>query len=76
MLALRVVRCLCLVVGFTLAAHGAGLAQTAEQKPAPSLPYDPTVGQQGKDVVWVPTSEKLVETMLDMAQVKAERHRD
>ena len=72
MLALRVARCLCLVVGFTLAAHGAGLAQTAGQQPAPSLPYDPTVGQQGKDVVWVPTSEKLVETMLDIAQVKAD----
>ena len=70
--ALRVARCLCLVLGFTLAAHATGFAQTPGQQPPPSVPYDPTVGQQGKDVVWVPTSEKLVETMLDLAQVKAD----
>ena len=38
----------------------------------PSVPYDPTVGQQGKDVVWVPTGEKLVEKMLDLAQLNAD----
>jgi SAM-dependent methyltransferase len=31
--------------------------------------YKPTVGQQGKDVIWVPTSDALVEAMLDMAEV-------
>jgi precorrin-6B methylase 2 len=31
--------------------------------------FQPQVGQEGKDVVWVPTSEALVEKMLDMAQV-------
>lgn len=31
--------------------------------------YQPTVGQQGKDVVWVPTPQDLVEKMLDMAKV-------
>ncbi|ARP79809.1 SAM-dependent methyltransferase [Bordetella genomosp. 8] len=31
--------------------------------------YKPTVGQEGKDVVWVPTPQVLVEKMLDMAQV-------
>jgi len=31
----------------------------------------PEVGQPGKDVVWVPTAEALVEKMLDLAQVKA-----
>jgi SAM-dependent methyltransferase len=30
-------------------------------------PYQPTVGQAGKDVVWVPTSDALVEKMLDLA---------
>ena len=31
--------------------------------------FEPTVGQPGKDVVWVPTPEELVERMLDMAGV-------
>ncbi|NJO68095.1 MAG: class I SAM-dependent methyltransferase [Bacteroidetes bacterium] len=33
-------------------------------------PYEPSSGQAGKDVVWVPTSQVLVDKMLDMAQVK------
>ena len=36
---------------------------------AGAKPFEPTVGQAGKDVVWVPTSPELVEKMLDMAQV-------
>ncbi len=40
------------------------LAQTAAPEP-----YKPTVGQPGKDVVWVPTSEAMVEKMLDHAKV-------
>jgi precorrin-6B methylase 2 len=39
-------------------------AQTATQKP-----FEPQVGQAGKDVVWVPTSQALVDKMLDMAKV-------
>ena len=31
--------------------------------------YQPQVGQPGKDVVWVPTPDALVEKMLDLAQV-------
>jgi SAM-dependent methyltransferase len=31
--------------------------------------FEPTVGQEGKDVVWVPTPQSLVEKMLDMAKV-------
>ena len=30
---------------------------------------EPTVGQPGKDAVWVPTSAEMVEKMLDMAKV-------
>jgi SAM-dependent methyltransferase len=41
----------------------AGVAH-AQQKP-----FEPTVGQAGKDVVWVPTPPELVEKMLDMAKV-------
>jgi SAM-dependent methyltransferase len=32
-------------------------------------PYKPTVGQEGKDVVWVPTTDAMVQAMLDHAQV-------
>jgi SAM-dependent methyltransferase len=31
--------------------------------------FKPVVGQAGKDVVWVPTPQDLVDTMLDMAKV-------
>jgi SAM-dependent methyltransferase len=31
--------------------------------------FQPEVGQQGKDVVWVPSPEELVQKMLDMAKV-------
>ena len=65
-----VARCFCLALGLTLAAHAAGFAQPAGQQAPASIPYDPSVGQQGKDVVWVPTSEALVEKMLDLAQLK------
>jgi precorrin-6B methylase 2 len=37
----------------------------ATQKP----PFEPQVGQAGKDVVWVPTPQVLVEKMLDLAKV-------
>jgi SAM-dependent methyltransferase len=36
---------------------------------AQEKPFEPTVGQPGKDVVWVPTPPELVEKMLDLAQV-------
>ncbi|MBU4609608.1 methyltransferase domain-containing protein [Achromobacter sp. GG226] len=32
--------------------------------------YEPQVGQAGKDVVWVPTPQALVDKMLDMSQAK------
>ncbi len=33
--------------------------------------YQPSVGQEGKDVVWVPTPQSLVDKILDLANVKA-----
>jgi hypothetical protein len=33
--------------------------------------YTPSVGQEGKDVIWVPTPQALVEKMLDMAKLTA-----
>jgi SAM-dependent methyltransferase len=41
------------------------LPAAAQQKPAP---YEPQVGQSGKDVIWVPTPDEVVERMLRMAQ--------
>jgi hypothetical protein len=35
----------------------------------PATDYQPKVGQQGKDVVWVPSPDALVNRMLDLAQV-------
>ena len=55
--------CLCLT------ASGA-YAQAPQAPPAPpQTPYEPSVGQAGKDVVWVPTPDALVEKMLDLAHV-------
>jgi precorrin-6B methylase 2 len=44
---------------------GAILAQTTTTQPE----YTPSIGQHGKDVVWVPTNQSLVSKMLDMAKV-------
>jgi hypothetical protein len=49
--------CLTLLLGY-------GLAQAQ-----PAKEYQPSVGQEGKDVVWVPTPQALVDKMLDMAKV-------
>jgi len=35
----------------------------------PQKPFEPVVGQAGKNVVWVPTPQALVNKMLDMAKV-------
>jgi precorrin-6B methylase 2 len=50
-------------LGLSLVASSA----LAQQKPAQT--FEPVVGQQGKDVVWVPTSQTLVDKMLEMAKV-------
>jgi SAM-dependent methyltransferase len=47
---------------FAAAAAGAADAQVTGE-------FHPEVGQAGKDVVWVPTPQVLVERMLDMARV-------
>ena len=46
------------------------LVAGAQEKPAASsTEYQPEVGQAGKDVVWVPTPQALVDKMLDLAEV-------
>jgi precorrin-6B methylase 2 len=39
---------------------------------AASAEHEPRVGQEGKDVIWLPTSQDLVNKMLDMAKVTPE----
>jgi hypothetical protein len=60
----RLYTVLSLLVSLGLAITSAGnLAQ------AQDTGFQPTVGQAGKDVVWVPTQQDLVERMLDLAKV-------
>jgi SAM-dependent methyltransferase len=54
-----------LLVLFLSVLTGAACAQT---QPA-QYEYQPEVGQEGKDVIWVPTPQSLVDQMLDMAKV-------
>ncbi len=46
-------------------------ASAAAQNGASTSKFEPQVGQPGKDVVWVPTSQVLVDRMLDMAKLTA-----
>ena len=63
MMDLRYARRLFMVVMAVVLAHGMAFAQ------AGTKPFEPTVGQAGKDVVWVPTPQTLVDKMLDMAKL-------
>lgn len=42
----------------------------AQSAAAETKDYTPSVGQEGKDVIWVPTPQSLVDKMLQMATVK------
>lgn len=56
-----------------LQVHAAALAAAALLFSLPAVsqqkPYEPQVGQAGKDVIWVPTPDEVVDRMLRMAQV-------
>ncbi len=58
----RKITLLCAVAAFAL--NGAVAVSYAAD-----APFVPQVGQAGKDVVWVPTPQALVDRMLDMAQI-------
>lgn len=45
------------------------LPSFAQQKPAAKGEFQPYSGQPGKDVVWVPTPESVVNKMLDLARL-------
>jgi phospholipid N-methyltransferase len=52
----------------TLGALAFAASVFAQAQPA-TKPFEPQVGQPGKDVVWVPSADALVAKMLDMAKV-------
>jgi hypothetical protein len=58
--ALRLVAALLAVASFAVVAQ-----------PATAPDYEPKVGQTGKDVIWVPTPDDVVERMLRMARTTA-----
>src|SRR5574341_1285651 len=47
----------------------AALLSVAIAAPVAAQKFEPQVGQAGKDVIWVPTPDDVVERMLTMAQV-------
>jgi hypothetical protein len=63
MFTMQVARRTALALALSMFAGGA-LAQAA-----PQAGFQPEVGQAGKDVVWVPTAQGLVDRMLDMAKL-------
>lgn len=59
------------IAGLVMVAFGLLVAPNLSYAQEPQQPgYEPSVGQPGKDVVWVPTQQELVERMLDLAKVK------
>jgi precorrin-6B methylase 2 len=65
---LRVFRLAFLCFAAVLVA-AAAFAQATATPAKPAGQFEPRVGQPGKDVVWVPTPQALVDKMLDMAKV-------
>jgi hypothetical protein len=69
----QIIRGLVVVVLSLVAANASAQAptQTAPAKPASEAqkPYEPTVAQAGKDVVWVPTPQPTVDNMLGLAKL-------
>jgi hypothetical protein len=50
-----------------LGLHGGVAAQAS----APAAAFEPQPGQSGKDVIWLPTPDAVVDRMLQMAEVKS-----
>lgn len=67
----RFVLAVCTTVLMTSAAWAQAPAakEATPKEPVAQEPYKPTVGQPGRDAVWVPTTEAMVEKMLDVAKV-------
>lgn len=61
----QVGRAMFAALAIVLAAAATGMAQVAQ------TPFEPVSGQEGKDVVWVPTPQATVDKMLELAEVTA-----
>jgi hypothetical protein len=60
-------------IRLSLAAFSLAFSAALSGAPAqPARDFEPQVGQPGKDVIWVPTPQPLVDRMLEMAKVTAE----
>ncbi|MBC7780258.1 MAG: methyltransferase domain-containing protein [Proteobacteria bacterium] len=57
------------VAGLIALTLGVAAGPAGAQADATSKEYTPVVGQEGRDVIWVPTREQTVERMLDFANV-------
>ena len=53
------------------AAIALALSPTASAQQYGDKEYSPSMGQEGKDVIWVPTPNELIAKMLDMAKLTA-----
>ena len=63
-------RCLDANFRFVLfAALFALIAGATGAQPTTTKPYEPQMGQEGKDVIWIPTPDEVVAKMLDLTQV-------
>lgn len=57
---------------FTAAAGNVFAQVVAEDRKTCDQAYKPQIGQQGKDVVWVPTPDEVVQRMLQVAKVTSQ----
>ena len=62
----RMVRRTIVTLGLSLAVAASAAAQGAATQ---QKPFEPKVGQEGKDVVWVPTPQATVDRMLELARI-------
>ena len=59
---------------FALAVGNAAAQVVVQDRATCDQAYKPQVGQEGKDVVWVPTPDEVVQRMLQVAKVTPTRY--
>jgi hypothetical protein len=60
------------VLTLAFAVLSVGTSAQTQTQTQTAKPFEPQSGQPGKDVVWVPTPQPLVDKMLDLANVTAQ----
>ena len=58
-------------LSLVLVAFAGGVLAQAQKSAQPDAKFEPQVGQAGKDVIWVPTSQALVDAMMKIGKVTA-----